>query len=119
MKILSTFVATLSSYETNPDDPATVIINETKHHPTSEVGWFICYYNLHDWMDKEYERKGGQTHLTDKYLLLDLDIISRLYQAVVTHELKGSINNLTELVIILVECHKLIEDGFNVMYETR
>ena len=69
-------------------------------------------------MDKVYESKGGQTNLTDKYLLLDLDIISRLYQAVVTHELKGSINNLTELVIILVEYRKLIEYGFNIMYET-
>jgi hypothetical protein len=64
------------------------------------------------------KEKGGTTNLTDKYLLLDLDIISRLYQAVVTHELKGSINNLIELIIILVEYHKLIEDGFNVIYET-
>ena len=69
-------------------------------------------------MDKVYESKGGQTNLTDKYLLLDLDIITRLYQAVVTQQLKGSINNLTELVIILVECRKLIEDDFNTMYET-
>ena len=118
MKVLTTFVATLSSYETNPDDPVTVIINEGIDHSISEVGWFICFYNLHDCMDKVYESKGGQTNLTGKYLLLDLDIITRLYQAVVTHELKGSINNLTELVIILVECHKLIEYGFNVMYET-
>ena len=118
MKLTSTFVATMSSYKTNSDVPATIIVNEARHHSTLEVGWFICFYNLHDWMDKEYERKGGTTNLTDKYLLLDLGIISRLYQAVVTHELKGSINNLTELVIILVECHKLIEDGFNVMSET-
>ena len=118
MRLTSTFVATHRSYKTDPDDPVTVIINEDIDHSILEVGWFICFYNLHDWMDKEYERKGGTTNLTDKYLLLDLDIISRLYQAVVTHELKGSINNLTELVIILVECHKLIEDGFNVMYET-
>jgi hypothetical protein len=108
----------MSSYKTNPDDPATIIVNEAIHQSTLEVVWFICFYNLHDWMDKEYERKGGTTNLTDKYLLLDLDIISRLYQAVVTQQLKGSINNLTKLVITLVECHKLIEDGFNVMYET-
>ena len=119
MKLTATFVATMSSYKTNPDDPATVIINEGIDHSMSEVGWFIMFYNLHDWMDKEYERKGGQTHLTEKYLLLDLDIISRLYQAVVTQQLKDSIDNLTDLVITLVECHKLIEDGFNVMYETR
>ena len=118
MRLTSTFVATLSSYETNPDDPVTVIINEGIDHSILEVGWFICFYNLHDWVDKGYERKGGTTNLTEKYLLLDLDIISRLYQAVVTHELKGSIDNLTVLVITLVECHKLIEDGFNIMYET-
>lgn len=118
MKLTSTFVATMSSYKTNPNDPATVIINEDIDHSILEVGRFICFYNLHDWADKEYERKGGTTNLTEKYLLLDLDIITRLYQAVVTQQLKGSINNLTKLVIILVECHKLIEDGFNVMYET-
>lgn len=108
----------MSSYKTNPNDPVTVIINEDIDHSILEVGRFICFYNLHDWVDKEYERKGGTTNLTEKYLLLDLDIITRLYQAVVTQQLKGSINNLTKLVIILVECHKLIEDGFNVMYET-
>lgn len=118
MKLESKIVATLSSYKSNPDDPATVLLLEEDEYPLLDVGWFIQNYNLHDWMDKEYMKKGGILHLTDKYLLLDLDILSRLYQAVVNQQLKDSINNLTELVIILVECHKLIEDGFNVMYET-
>ena len=80
-------------------------------------GLFVFTIYMIGWI-RNTKEKGGTTNLTEKYLLLDLDIINRLYQAVVTHELKGSINNLTELVIILVECHKLIEDGFNVMYET-